>query len=54
MWIRQLTSFNAYDIRGQLGENSNTNIAYRTGYAHDYCIPVILGQISQAHSYLNT
>ena len=37
MWIRQLTSFNAYDIRGELGVNFNTNIAYQTGYAHDYC-----------------
>ena len=32
-----------YDIRGELGVNFNTNIAYRTGCAHDYCIPGILG-----------
>ena len=46
MTIKELTCFKAYDIRGKLGEELNTDIAYRIGRAfaqHTKAKKVVIG-----------
>ena len=36
--MTQLTCFKAYDIRGDLGEELNVDLAYRIGRAYGDCL----------------
>ena len=53
MVFGQLTCFNGYDVRGELGVNFNDDIAYRSGRAvaqHFGARKVVLGRDARATS----